>query len=166
MKFDPTHIYSTADLNDDYSITCWRCCELIKTLVTLSYPAEKQKEIIGAEAVPDEMAIDFESYFTLAYKEYLKHNLLTKPAIERLLELDQYFDARSGTKYPAFWNERSLHTLADWAEVRLKAKEILALLGYEDLEIQFDRTEKVEETERGKVVTVQTTHTRLVDKSA
>lgn len=159
MYFDPTYNYGNSDLNDEQNLACFKFCELIKNLLTLSSDADRQCEIIGIGAVCDEMAVDFETYFSHSYKLYLEHHLLTPEQMEALQDLDAFFEARSGSD---FWDDFLLDTHPDWQAVRQKAKAILKLLGMQDLAIEFDREEKHEMTALGEKLIMQSTKTRIV----
>ncbi len=162
MDFDPTYNYGDSDLTNEDNLVRWKFGELIKNLITLSSSANRQSDIIGIGAICDEMAINFETYFTLSYKNYLDNELLTIDQIEALKELDTFFDERSGDKSPEFWDDFLLDTNPEWQIVRQKAKIILELIGMLFLTIEFDREEKYEMTDKGKQVTMQSTKTRLV----
>ena len=125
MNFDPTYNYGDTDLTNDENLVRWKFGELIKNLVTLSSSAERQAEIIGIGATCDEMAIDFDTYFTLEYQNYLDSGLLTISQVEKLKELDKYFEDRSGDKSPDFWDDFLLETNPEWQYVRRMAKNIL-----------------------------------------
>ncbi|MTH15693.1 hypothetical protein [Flavobacterium sp. LC2016-01] len=164
MEFDPLLDYSHTDLGNEKNLAYWNFCELIKTLITLSSNAEKQDEIVGYGAVCDEMAIDFESYFTLTVDLYRNFNLLTNLQLEKLEELDLFFDNRSGDKSPDFWDDFLLETNHEWELVRNMAKDILKLLEMEDLQLEIEREEKFEETNKGRKLIMQCTKIRLIKK--
>ena len=166
MDFDPIYNYGDTDLTDDDNLVRWKFGELIKNLLTLSASAERQKEIIGIGATCDEMAIDFDTYYTLSYKSYLDKGLLTVDQFETLKDLNIYFENRSGDKSPDFWDDFLLDTNPEWQIVRQKAKTILELLKMQDLTIEFDREEKYEVTDKGKQITMQSTKIRLVKQNA
>lgn len=165
MNFDPTFDYGLSDLTKEDNLVCWKFGELIKTLVTLSSNADRQIEIIGAGIITDEMAEDFDTYFTLSYKQFVDNNLLDEATINKLNYLDNFLDQRSGEKDPDFWDDTTLSTNNDWQNVRMQAKEILTLLGYENLDIDFERSEKYEQSNEGQKLMLQTTRTRLINKS-
>lgn len=71
MKYDPTIDYGVKGLTKEKETVYWKFNELIKLLITLSLPSNKQKEIMGYGAVTDEMAIDFETYYTLSFQSYI-----------------------------------------------------------------------------------------------
>jgi len=162
MDFDPTYNYSKTDLTIDSNLVCWKFAELIKSLVTLSESAGRQMEIIGIGATCDEMALDFDNYFTLEFETYFNNGLLTVGQISMLKDLDAYLDKRSGDKSPDFWDDFILETNPEWEEVRLKARSILVDIGMQDLTLEFDREEQYEMTDKGKRITMQLTKTRLV----
>ena len=166
MNFDPTYNYGDTDLTNDENLVRWKFGELIKNLVTLSSSAERQAEIIGIGATCDEMAIDFDTYFTLEYQNYLDSGLLTISQVEKLKDLDKYFEDRSSNKSPDFWDDFLLETSSEWQSVRQKAKTLLETLNMQYLTIEFDRTEKYETTNKGERLTMQTTKTRLVKQNA
>lgn len=166
MDFDPTYNYGDSDLTNEDNLVRWKFSELIKNLITLSSSANRQSDIIGIAATCDEMAIDFDNYFTSSYKSYLDNELLTIDQVQILKELDTFFDERSGDKSPDFWDDFLLETNPEWQIVRQKAMVILELIGMRDLTIEFDREEKYKMTDKGKQVTMQATKTRLVRQKA
>lgn len=160
MYFDPTHDYSDADLNISDNIIRWKFSQLIENLVILSSSAQRQAEIIGVGAVCEEMALDFETYFTLEYPNYLETGLLTMSQLEKLQELDNFFEEKSGNNSPDFWDDLLLEKSLTWQVVRQKAQEILVMLDMQSLTIDFERTEKAVDT--GNPIMMQITKTRLV----
>jgi hypothetical protein len=166
MDFDPTYNYGDTDLTNDDNLVRWKFGELIKNLITLSSAADRQAEIIGIGATCDEMAIDFDTYFSLSYQNYLDNHLLTIEQVEKLKELDKFFNDRSGDKSPNFWDDFLLDTNSDWQIVRQKAKAILESIGMQDLLIEFDREEKYEMTDKGRRISMQSTKIRLVRENA
>ena len=163
MSYDPTIDYSQKDLSIDKNLVYWKFSELIKNLITLSSDAPRQIELVGYGAAADEMAIDFETYYTLSYQSYLDFKLLTIDQKIEFDELDKYLEDRSGDRNPDFWDDFKLDLNPDWNWVRLKAKNILGLLKMDDLSIDFDRTEKFDNSGN---LTMQTTKTRLIKKNA
>lgn len=164
IHFDPTVDYGLTDLKKEANLICWKFGELIKTLITLSSRAERQIEIIGAGAVTDEMVEDFYSYFTISYKQYIENKLIDQVLLIKLNFLNDFLDQRSGNKDPDFWDDTILSTNNDWQNVRTQVKEILTLMGFENLDIAFERTEKFEKTNEGQKLILQTTRTRLISK--
>jgi hypothetical protein len=166
MNFDPTYNYGDGDMTNDNNRICWKFGELVKNLITLSSSAARQSELIGAGAVCDEMAIDFETYFTLSYNEYTDNGLLTESQIETLKALDNYLDARSGDRSPDFWDDDLLDSNPEWEVVRQMASNILISLEMGDYDIAYEREEKYKTTDKGKQLTIQSTKTRLERKNA
>jgi len=161
MLFDPTYNYGNEDLEVAENLIRWKFAELLKNLITLSSVAQLQTEIIGIGAVCDEMAEDFYTYFTLSYSSYIDNHLLTQAQIEKLIELDMFFNERSEIISPEFWDDSLLSTNPEWEIVRQKAKEILIILGFQDLAIDIYREEKYEMLESGNKLSVQATQLRL-----
>lgn len=161
MNYSPLIEYSQMDLSIDENLAYWKFGELIKNLITLSSDAPRQIELIGYGAVADEMALDFDTYYTLSYEKYMDFQLLTIEQKTELDELDKYLEDRSGDKSPEFWDDFKLDINPDWNWVRLKAKNILKLLKMSNLSIDFVRTEKYDNFGN---LTMQTTKTRLINK--
>lgn len=162
--FEPFYDYGHSDLTNERNLALWKYGELIKTLITLSSIAHRQKELVGAGAVADEMAEDFNRYFTESIKQLKEYQLVTDAHCTQLSELDQFLDMRSGDCMPDFWDNSSLESHPDWNTVRQMARDILVAMGMEHLDIAFDRTEKYTTTSSGQQLTMQTTKSRLVKK--
>jgi hypothetical protein len=161
MKFDPTFDYGSTDMNIDKNLICWKFGELIKNLYTLASDANIQREIIGIGAASDEMTEDFHRYFTLSYKNYINYGLLNDTTVDKLRQLDAFFDERSGRE-SEFWDDTMLGTNAEWVIVREKAKEIIQLLGMQGLSLGYNRNEETHSENR---VVSQGTKIRLVKSS-
>lgn len=89
MNYDPTIDYGKMDLSMNENRIFWNFSELIKILITISRDAQKQIELIGYGVVADEMAIDFDTYYTLSYQSYLDSQLLTMNIKQELDELNK-----------------------------------------------------------------------------
>jgi hypothetical protein len=165
MKFNPIYDYGNSDLSNKENLIYWQFGEFIKTLITLSSNANRQIEIIGAGAVADEMAEDLHTYFTLHCKQFFDNKLLNETEINLLNQLSDFLES-SGDKYPNFWDDKTLATNKDWEKVRTKAKKILTLLKMENLDIEFERTEKYDMTNESKKLLIQTTKIRLIYKNS
>jgi hypothetical protein len=165
MQFNPEYNYGDSDFTVKENVVCWKFGELVKTLVTLSSEAKEQIEIMGLGLVSEEMAEDFDTYFTLMFDEYIDGKLLTLHQVEQLKQLETFFNERSNNEFSDFWDDALLSTSADWEIVRQKSSNILALLGMEDLEIRFSREEKCETPHYSKKeLFIQSTKTYLVRK--
>ena len=161
MKFEPTYDYSQPDLTKEENQILWKFGELIKTLIIISSDTEKQKYIISIGAVADEMALDFDSYFTLSYAQYLDKQLLTSEAFNELLLLDKIFDKHSGDKDTEFWNDLLLVSNNDWKAVRQKAKSILKIMNMDYLNIECIH----QNISYNGVIIGKETKTRLIKKA-
>lgn len=164
IYFDPTADYGLSDLTMEDNLICWKFSELIKTLITLSSSADRQIEIIGAGVVTDEMTEDFYNYFTISYRQLIENKLIDEATLDKLNYLNEFLDQRSGDKDPDFWDDTTLSTNKDWQDVRTQTKEILTLMGFANLDIDFERTEKYEKTNEGQKLLMQTTRTKLINK--
>jgi hypothetical protein len=161
MELDPTFDYGFSDLNQKENLVRWRFCELIKTLITLSSDANRQKDIIGVGWVTEEMAIDFNTYFAFPLSQYLENNLLNDVAFNKLEVLDAFFNQRSADEHPDFWDDENLGENTDWSSIRTQAKEILIDLGFADLDIVFEKSQRSETSQDGKPLLIQNTRSVL-----
>ena len=64
MKFEPTYDYGQSDLNKEGNLVLCKFGGLIKSLITISSDADRQRRIIGMGIATDDMALDFDAYFT------------------------------------------------------------------------------------------------------
>ena len=160
MKYDPLIDYGKTDLSLEVNLTYFKFSELIKTLIIISSKAEKQIEYIGIGVAADEMAIDFDTYYTRSVQLYIEYNLINSYQKEKLDELDSYFEIRSGNNNLDFWNDCKLDINPEWETARQKAREILTLLRKENLGIEYDRKEEYDKNDK---LTAQYTKTRLVN---
>ncbi|SBW02793.1 hypothetical protein [uncultured Dysgonomonas sp.] len=162
MKFEPTYNYSQTDLDKEENQILWKFGELIKSLITIASDADRQRYVIGIGIVTDEMVLDFESYFTLSYNQYLDNQLLNKDAFDELMLLDDFFEKRSGDKDPDFWDDSLLDINNDWNIARKKAKRILEIMGWNNLDIECEHTDIY----NSKHIIRQQTITPLVNKKS
>ncbi len=138
--------------------------ELIKNLITLSSPAEKQKYIMGFGAIADEMAEDFDTRYTLAKQQYIDRSWLTNEQIHELDNLDKFMDDRSGNKNPDFWDDDNLQDHPDWQYIRAKSRDILKMLDKDDLDVEIERTTEQGKSDKGKPLVIERTFAKLVKK--
>jgi len=122
---------------------------LIKHLIVLLLPADYQKEYFGFGHIGDELALEFENYYTLQKEQYLKYGLINQEQKVILDSLNTFFEERSGKEHEEFWEGVKNHS--DWEIVRKLAKNSLELLGkaeygikvrYEYEKTYFDRQEQ------------------------
>lgn len=165
MDFDPTKDYYGMDMSIETNVVKWNYWEFIKNLVTLSSDSDSQKEIIGFGAVADEMAIDFDTYYTLQSKRYLEYDLLDIELISKLDQIDTFLENRGGEKMPDFWDDDLLDSHPDWKIVRIMSKEILRLMNFDDLKIEIERSIKKNQSSKGEPLVIEGTKTRLIKQT-
>ena len=166
MTFDPTINYGDTDLSINENVIRWKFGELVKLLVTLSIDSNKQIEIMGYGCVTEEMADDFDTYFTLSFQIFLDNKLLNLEEVNCLQKLAVFFKTRSNEISSEFWDDTKLDINSDWQFVRQQAKEILTTLKMDDLKIEFKRDETNTTSDTGQSLIVQKTKTCLVRQNA
>jgi hypothetical protein len=162
MEYNPLLDYGIKDLSIEENLIYYKFSEMIKILIIISSNANKQKEFIGIGHATDEMAIDFDTYYTQEYQNYIGYGLINSLQKIKLDELDTYFENKSNQKDLDFWDDSKLDSNPDWELVREKAKEILTALNKENLAIDYFREEEYDEL--GKL-TIQTTRIKLIEKA-
>ncbi|WP_155735735.1 hypothetical protein [Pseudoalteromonas luteoviolacea] len=106
--------------------------ELLKLLVILS----KDYEIQLIAYTEDELAIDFENELIPNTQKFIDEGYFSEEVISLLLEIDHFFETRSGQNYNGFWS--GIETHPDWGVLREMAKNILVKLGMDKLEVNID----------------------------
>ena len=142
----------------------WQFDELVKTLIVLSYPADKQIEAMGLGQVADEMALDFENYYSNLYPEYIQRKWITTDQKIALDKLDQFLRKKSGKKNFTFWENSQLSIHPDWEKIRKMAKEILILLHKDHLTVEVTIKNETIKDENGEELTIQQIITNLINK--
>lgn len=137
----------------------WQFNELIKTLITISLSADKQRQIIGIGWAGDEMMDDFYTYYTLIRDNLLERGFIKNQAIILLDQLDKFTDQLSKEKHEDFWNEIEAHS--EWEQLRGIAKAILLVMNLEELGLKVKHENEVDEN---NAVIAQKTFIELVDK--
>lgn len=135
--------------------------ETIKLLVILSSQPYKQIEAMGFGHTEEEIALDYELYFARNKDAFIEKGFITKAIAESLMEIDAFFEVRSGSNETSFWN--SIATHEDWKTLRSMAKGCLKDLGMNDLDIKVNT--KTEIAPRGTGPVVQTVKIELVKNS-
>lgn len=167
LTFNPLVDYGFGDMNEFKNLQYWKFGELIKCLILLSSEYNEQCKITRIGDVADEMAIDFETYYTEAKREYVKCGLITEDTQNKLEELDEFIEARSGSKNPNFWTDDALKENSDWNLIREYAKEILTSMGYQNLVIILNKSESIDSngnlvSERVKFLLEERTQNRQI----
>lgn len=130
--------------------------ELIKNIITLSSPAEKQIYIIGIGHTGDEMVIDFDTFYSGHKNHYLELGLLTLEQLRSLENFNEFLDEKCVNKSGEFFMSRSeLKLNKTWDEIRCEAKKLLILLNKDQMDIEVKRDVKGN---------VEHTRTKLISK--
>jgi hypothetical protein len=136
---------------------------LLKHLIILSLPADYQKEYMGFGLTGDELALDFDTYYTLHKEQYLKEEFINQEQKIMLDALESFFEVRSGEHNEDFWEGVNSHS--DWGTVRTMAKDCIDALGKQDYGIkvryEYDKTYFDGQEQRN----MHSTKTELVKKS-
>ena len=137
----------------------WQFQELIKTLIALSLPAEKQIEIYGIGLAGDEMLEDFHSYYVLIKSSLIERGFVTSDAEQILNQIDSFTDKLSDEKEEDFWDELDIHE--EWQELRTMAKNALISIGMDKYGIKVKHENDVDK--KNNIVTQKTT-VELIEK--
>ena len=159
MEYDVLIDYGDSDLSVEENLVYWKFSEMIKILIIISLNASKQKEFIGIGAVADEMATDFDTYYTLECQNYINYGLINYEQKNKLDDLNNYFNKKSNPVDSNFWDDNKLDSNKDWEFVRKMSSDILTTLSKEKLNIDYFREEEYDEL--GKLV-IQKTKIKLI----
>ncbi|TQF67629.1 hypothetical protein [Pseudoalteromonas luteoviolacea] len=121
--------------------------ELLKLLVILSSDYDTQLTAYTEE----ELAIDFENELLPNVESFIEEGYFSQEVISLLLDVDHFFEVRSGRDCNGFWTNLESHP--DWVTLRLMAKNILAKLGLEKLKVHIDVKN---EYDNNKVIAIKT----------
>ncbi len=147
MSFDPLINYGVLDFSKEENLVYWNFSELLKTLITLGKEAGDQLEIMGTHNAATEMALDFDSFYTLSAPKYVKYKLLGFDQLDELAGLGQFLDSRNGDE--DFWTPGHLYNSEDWISVRGKAAELLQMIGMSHLDIELSKETRMVENVGG-----------------
>jgi len=139
LKFDPTFNYGNEDMKIYDNLIRYKFSQLIINLILLSSSSTQQILIFGIGNACNEMAIDFELYFTQEKESYLESGLLTLDAVDKLKEIDDLFCEKSEDKNHEFWDDDNLESNSDWKLVSEKSHEILKMLNFDNLTLELER---------------------------
>ena len=157
MKFDPTYDYSSEDLRLEENLIHWKFAELIKTLLIMAGTAGDKIEIVGFGSTTEGLADNFNTYFSSTVDCYKSNRLLNDAIIEKLNDLNTFLGEKRKDSNSPFWDDFMLDKNSDWEIVRFKAKTILLLLKYDNLEIKKSDLSKKEAAEEIKYIIVEKT---------
>ncbi|GGA16717.1 hypothetical protein GCM10008018_71440 [Paenibacillus marchantiophytorum] len=115
--------------------------ELIKSLVTLSSPAEKQKYIMGYGHVGDDMIIEFENHYNLGMADYyFDIGLFTDNQLQKIDDYDKFLDEKSGEQELDFFTDfDQLNSNPIWEEIRVETSKLLRFFDKDNLDIEVTR---------------------------
>lgn len=165
MKFDPLHDYTKEDLTQEENLILWKFAELIKTLISMAEKSQRKLEIYGFGNAADGIAEDFNTYYTTTADCYESFGLLDNKALNKLNELSKIIGEKRKDSNLKFWDDFYLASNKDWEFIRVKARTILLMLEYDNLELQIDRIEEQAKTENGQTLYVEKINKILVIKN-
>lgn len=125
----------------DKEIIQYHFDELLKTLIILSSPAEKQKYIMGFGNVGEDMLVDFDSHFNgVMANHYVETGFLSINEVKRLEEYDSFLDKKcNGQTTDVFINFDELKNNLVWKEIRTETFKLLKYLTKDNLDIEVTR---------------------------
>jgi hypothetical protein len=117
----------------------WQFEELLKTLIIFTLPAEKQIEANGYGCVGDDLVVDFDSYYCCIKDVLLVKGYITQAQASSLDAFDTLLSKYTGAHYYDFWCDPvRLATDENWEEIRVNAKQVLAVLDKSHLELRVN----------------------------
>jgi len=137
----------------------WQFNELIKNLISMSMPLEKQIDFYGLGVTADEMLEDFNSYYSLNKSRFFEKGLINEEIKASLEDIDNLTDKWTSEKDEDFWFEMEKHE-NDWNILREMAKSTLKKMELDNLTVMVKHEN---ETENGKII-VQNTKIDLTEK--
>jgi hypothetical protein len=142
----------------------WHFDEFIKTLITLASPADRQIDIMGYGSVGCEMIEDFDWHYIKSKDDFIIKSLLTEKQTTILDGIIKIIGKHSGKPDDDFWDKKQLSSHADWLAIRQTAKEILQLLGKNNLELGVITTNENTKSDKGEDLIIQRIKTELIFK--
>jgi len=155
MKFDPTHNYSSEDLTVEKILIFWKFSELIKTLLIMASPSMEKIEIVGFGSTTEGLADNFNTYFSSTVNCYKSNGLLNDAIIEKLNDLNTFLGEKRKDSNSPFWDDFMLDKNSDWEIVSFKAKTILLLLKFENLELRHNESSEQESKQDNGYIIVE-----------
>jgi len=133
----------------------WHFDELLKTLITLSSPADRQAEIMGFGNANSEMVEDFVWHYIETKDDLTTELILIEPQTIVLDNITKLIDKHSGKPEDNFWNPEQLKTHSDWTTIRKIATEVLILLGKDNLQLKIETTNEYDKSDKGEKLIIQ-----------
>lgn len=113
--------------------------ELIMSIITMSLPAERQKEVIGVGCVGDEILEDFDNFYCMRREIYMDHDIFSEKQLQMLDEFNTYLDKFNGLNEDFYWNIQELKNNPLWEELRIESEKILKNVFGEKYRIELQR---------------------------
>jgi len=130
----------------------WQFNELIKNLISMSMPLEKQVDFYGLGAIADEMFEDFYSYYTLNKSRFFDEELITEEIQNSLDAIDSLTNKWTSEKNEDFWFEMAKYE-DEWNILREMATYTLKKMELDNLTAEIKHDNK---TENGQIVSQKT----------
>ncbi len=136
--------------------------ELIKAIISLSLPADKQREIHGHGFAGEEMLQGFRSLFLPFRDLYQNYDIVDDGQLPFLDSLHTLLEEKVKMEPEEFWDK--LETASEWNRIRNTAIETLSALGKGHLTLKITQMNVSVPSKSGRDITVQQTTTELIEK--
>ncbi|MGE5329840.1 MAG: hypothetical protein ACM3UU_12100 [Ignavibacteriales bacterium] len=133
--------------------------ELIMSLITMSLPAEEQKDIIGIGCLGDEMLNDFDDFYRMRRQTYIDNKVFDGRQLKILDEFNEFLDKFNGQNEDFYWDIEELKNNPLWAALREEAKKVVTNVFGKNYKIEIQRENKLE---NGRVV-LEHTKRKLIE---
>ena len=125
--------------------------ELIMSLITMSLPAEKQKEMVGiVGCIGDEILEDFDNFYCLRRQVYIDRKVFDERQFQLLDDFNKYLDKYNGHNQDFYWDIEELKNNPLWEELREESKKIVKNVFGKKYRIELQRkySNGIEHTKR------------------
>lgn len=113
--------------------------ELIMSLITMSLPAEKQKEMVGYGCIGDEILEDFDNFYCMRRQLYIDCDVFSKRQLQILDEFNKYLEKYNGHDEDFYWDIEELKNSPLWEELRTESKKIIVNVFGKNYRIELQR---------------------------
>ncbi len=114
--------------------------ELIMSLITMSLPAEKQKEMVGIGCFGDEILEEFDNFYCTRRQAYINCEVFDERQLQILDEFNRYLDKFNGHNTDFYWDFEELKNNPLWEELREESKKIIKNIYGKRYRIELQRT--------------------------